>query len=939
MGDALPYHHHHRAPRSAPRARLAGVPLLLAALMAASVVVGVMRAPMEVDSLLYATYAEFAMSLQSAPPRSRLSLGRRSVATKHERFLEWDAPGVRDGAGALREDFGGIGVRTSETSRDASDPVWLLQHELEVPIWRYNTSTCAYLAAGTAARASVGEGAAAISRRWLGDAAFVDLVIRAGETRASLARRGVIQNANLARTALAMNAANVTEAHDELQALFGETWAGYWDETSVEGFVEWITNVRRVCDDGVPPFIDDDVGTDGSKDIVDDADGVRRRFWRAVNLLHGTDEPVTMQTIEEDMLEKLSEADQVVRLDGTGVLDIDEHVIGSWLSLRAYELGKRGGNKITTTKTTGSDKEEVAMEEDVDRDILSSVPDFSEAQSRLAIEPLSALEVRGICAVAASCKPFHLVRDYVFDEGWEQLYPASCAEARKTSPSLFSPQASFDTLHAFAWGVPMLVAQRTLSRPAFISSLMRAARLCQASSSHYFLMLHCSHGIGHAVVGDTHFDIRPTNAFTSPVNVDALWRRFRLDATIISSGARAPEDDAGDDSYVSEPFTYVLDCVHYGRAVSFLGGDSVFASEACLTGFYHQLLVHDIGFKDNGDLRGRRTDAILGHVRATRRGRQLDAMVSRALSGIGKDSRVLVVMLHHCFNLAEAYLDLLLRWDEHDEHDEREDGRRRTEWLSFTSALKSGVSGCFYNTGFFSSYDIMYGDGKPGVAARLKQVLMDLFGSGTTSTAASNDEDERMTEDEKKEDLKVVMLEACHVLGASNCEAICDRRRTKGAGREAKSETARSDSEASQAGAGDESTMRCLSECRNVSRAYVSPLCWHGAGAAEVAGPITAFNRCRGGCLELGCNRREFEYCTLGYMNRREAMNSASPDRVNLQRYWRQGGVFLEMLAKLFDAHHDHKTLGLPVVGTRLLDGVRAFERYRNTTLPNELSI
>ncbi|MED6307547.1 MAG: hypothetical protein VX563_06020, partial [Planctomycetota bacterium] len=414
----------------------------------------------------------------------------------------------------------------------------------------------------------------------------------------------------------------------------------------------------------------------------------------------GGDSALTWKAIEEEMLGRIREREGDVRLDARGVLEFDEHVIGTWLGLRAYELGKE--------RRGAADAPELAP---------AAVPDFAPGSGvRLASEPVSTEEARGACALAAACRPFFAIGEVTREEGWTGLYPADCVRARASSPPLFSQQANFDTLHAFAWSVPMLTLQRTRSRAAFLSTLLRAARICSASSNHAFLMHDCSHGVGHAVIADTRPDEQPAGAFVRPPSVAGLRRRYAADARTLSSGTPAPDDEDPEEGASTGAFRYVLDCAVYGRAVHLLGGDRVFSTGACLTGVFHQLLVYDIGFKDDGDV-GRRTDPIVRYSRATPTGRARARIVGRPFPE--RDMRVHRVLLHHCFALADAYLEQLLL-DGADGSDE--------ERLAFGAALKSGASACFFNTGFFSSYSSMFSDAKEGVAARLKHVLLDLAG-------------------------------------------------------------------------------------------------------------------------------------------------------------------------------------------------------------------
>ncbi|MEC8495962.1 MAG: hypothetical protein VXZ39_13615, partial [Planctomycetota bacterium] len=372
---------------------------------------------------------------------------------------------------------------------------------------------------------------------------------------------------------------------------------------------------------------------------------------------------------------KIREREGDVRLDARGVLEFDEHVIGTWLGLRAYELGKE--------RRGAADAPELAP---------AAVPDFAPGSGvRLASEPVSTEEARGACALAAACRPFFAIGEVTREEGWTGVYPADCVRARRSSPPLFSQHANFDTLHAFAWSVPMLTLQRTRSRAAFLSTLLRAARLCHASSNHAYLMLNCSHGVGHAVIADTRPDEQPEGAFVRPPSVAHLRRRYAADARTLASGEPQPDDEDPEEDHSA--FRYVLDCAVYGRAVHLLGDDRVFATEGCLTGVFHQMLVHDIP---------KRIEPILRSGRGTPTGRALERIIGRAFPPRpAMDNRGPIALLLHCFALADAYLEQLLL-DGADGSDE--------ERLAFGAALKSGASACFFNAGFFAFYPVPFGD-------------------------------------------------------------------------------------------------------------------------------------------------------------------------------------------------------------------------------------
>ena len=172
----------------------------------------------------------------------------------------------------------------------------------------------------------------------------------------------------------------------------------------------------------------------------------------------------------------------------------------------------------------------------------------------------------------------------------------------------------------------------------------------------------------------------------------------------------------------------------------------------------------------------------------------------------------------------------------------------------------------------------------------------------------------------------VVLLQACDELGGASCGRLCD---------------------AQEAGAAATWTQdereQCLRRCQNVSRAYVSPLCWHSAGAANAGTHQDAFNGCLEGCRQLGCNRREFEYCAMGYLNKHEIQGSSGrcPDEwcSDIRRFYHGGGEFMARLADLYEAHRNLKSIALPMAGTRILDGVRSPERLGNLTLPTNATI
>ena len=125
-----------------------------------------------------------------------------------------------------------------------------------------------------------------------------------------------------------------------------------------------------------------------------------------------------------------------------------------------------------------------------------------------------------------------------------------------------------------------------------------------------------------------------------------------------------------------------------------------------------------------------------------------------------------------------------------------------------------------------------------------------------------------------------------------------------------------------------------------MSKAYVSPLCWYGAGLATTDDPRTVLNRCTEACRQIGCNRREWESCALGSVNANE-ISIAQPGGVVVPgqlEVWKEGGAFMEDLLELFETSRQYGDWAVPITGTRLLESARAYERYANTTMPRYLS-
>lgn len=244
--------------------------------------------------------------------------------------------------------------------------------------------------------------------------------------------------------------------------------------------------------------------------------------------------------------------------------------------------------------------------------------------------------------------------------------------------------------------------------------------------------------------------------------------------------------------------------------------------------------------------------------------------------------------------------------------------------------MKLGVTSCFYFVGFFSGTEMFLepksddgdatsteNDGPVNFHVVLQNLYKNLMSTWNTKKEAPA---KIRDASEHEKELMVVILEICDALGSSKCDDIC------------------SSPFVLKSSGNDE--FKCMQRCRNISKAYISPLCWYGAGAISLADPRGSFNRCTEGCRQLGCSRREWEYCSLGFIEMVE-IGLAQPgnsDPEGLLEAWKEGGEFMEKLVDLFETKRLHKDWAVPITGTRLLESARAFERYANTTMPRRLS-
>lgn len=826
-------------------------------------------------------------------PRKRhgtIDVARKKV---YSSFLEWDAPGVRDAAGELHELFGDFDTAASGIPRNESDPAWQLQERLTIPQTRLlGRTTCAYLERGRPARAAAERDADRIKARFR--ESFTESVSRAGERRLSLGARGLNQHAKaqgFENQALIFHGTNVTAAHDEMDALFGDVYGSFWDEMSQEALWAFVLDMRIPCVAEVPRF-SDGTGNDEAS-----------RFWRSVQALRGSENALT-RTLVDDMTKEFK--DEATFFGPRALLEIDEHVIGSWGGLRAYYEGRNA--------SAGMERNSV------DENISASLPDFNTStEDKLAPEAIYPAEVRGMCASALYCRQMLNWSSWAEEQNMTaEYFPDDCL-ARRTPP-LFKPLAVFDVVHAQSWTYPMLTAELTSSRAAFLSSLMRAARLCHATSDSSLVLLHCSHGIGHAVMADSLMDIRP-EAFRSPTTYREMWARFQADGSTIAAGKDGPATSGSgvEKSHLrmQDPFIYVADCARYGRFMRMLGSDGVFSTNFCLSGFYHQLLVHHVGFFES-KLRGSQTDDLLEVVRSTEDGRAIENLVMDFLSD--KDGRVLVVMLHHCFMLSDIYIEYLLSAAS-DFSDTNGGSNGAGNWSEdrryFASSLKVGVGACFYNTGFFSDTNTIFND-KTGVADRLKQVVLNALG-------------EARSEDEQKDQLMEVIYEACDMLGRTKCKRHCND----------------SGSHDDVTGAGSSSDGDCLVRCRNLVKAYVSAYCWLGAGAANYVkvakGEETVtsetesrriLSRCATGCNKLGCNRREWELCVLGFLQRKEITFSGLFKMSDGLKQFLGDGDRLRLISEYYDMSSTEKSVMIAIMGTHVMEDAGAIERFRNLRIP-----
>ena len=833
--------------------------------------------------------------------KGRLLTNEKDPADKrYTSFLEWELPGIRDASGALLEDFGVEG-ESHALVPNTSDPLAHFQEKLNVPLWRYDTKTCAYLNRQGETFASVEKDIERIRTRFR--KTFMDFAASAGNTRVKLASRGAIQNANLELPALDYNGTHVTAAFEEMDALFGQTWREFWTEISPEAMILWYLHHEQRCDIVLPHFdearFNEMIAADG------DVDDKVLQFWRGTYDLNGHGDYMTRDILDELEATIHDEDDEGFSPthEYNGAINQDEHVFGTWIAMRSRESQGEEDRRGLRKK----------LHSNVGHDIIGLVPKFASSDVKLALPSVTNEEARAVCAVAAACEPYYRKADF----------KTTCKD-EITAP-LFGRVWALDVLHSFIWTVPMLTAEKTTSRHAFLASILHTARLCQASTTHPILMTNCGHGVGHAVLADTLVEITVESMTVQP-SVDALWKRYLDDSRIITMG-RTKDSKVSADRTV-DFYTTLLDCAHFGKAMDQLGGDKVFSVNSCMSGVYHQMLVHDIGFSSMGfGLEGRPTRAILERMLENKWSQAIYDIVHRSLGDV--DVTVLVVMFRHCHMFKDAYLELLM-----DEDMGRrfgaDTGELRDTWREFRTIMKLGVTSCFYFVGFFSGTEMFLepksddgdatsteNDGPVNFHVVLQNLYKNLMSTWNTKKEAPA---KIRDASEHEKELMVVILEICDALGSSKCDDIC------------------SSPFVLKSSGNDE--FKCMQRCRNISKAYISPLCWYGAGAISLADPRGSFNRCTEGCRQLGCSRREWEYCSLGFIEMVE-IGLAQPgnsDPEGLLEAWKEGGEFMEKLVDLFETKRLHKDWAVPITGTRLLESARAFERYANTTMPRRLS-
>ena len=850
--------------------------------------------------------------------KGRLLTNEKDPADKrYTSFLEWELPGIRDASGALLEDFGVEG-ESHALVPNTSDLLAHFQEKLNVPLWRYDTKTCAYLNRQGETFASVEKDIERIRTRFR--KTFMDFAASAGNTRVKLASRGAIQNANLELPALDYNGTHVTAAFEEMDALFGQTWREFWTEISPEAMILWYLHHAQRCDIVLPHFdearFNEMIAADG------DVDDKVLQFWRGTYDLNGHGDYMTRDILDELEATIHDEDDEGFSPthEYNGAINQDEHVFGTWIAMRSRESQGEEDRRGLRKK----------LHSNVGHDIIGLVPKFASSDVKLALPSVTNEEARAVCAVAAACEPYYRKADF----------KTTCKD-EITAP-LFGRVWALDVLHSFIWTVPMLTAEKTTSRHAFLASILHTARLCQASTTHPILMTNCGHGVGHAVLADTLVEIT-VESMTAQPSVDALWKRYLDDSRIITSG-RSEDSKVSADRTI-DFYTTLLDCAHFGKAMDQLGGDKVFSIASCMTGVHHQMLVHDIGFKSDS-LDGRVTRAILERMRENKWSQALYDIVHRSLGD--KDITVLVVMLRHCYMLTDVYLELLMMDEDMGSRVGANNDALKHVWREFRSVMKVGVTSCFFNTGFFASSPLLLLDEdsdknemKPeeDEYSGVQKLVRDVMAVCSLNTKRMTTQTRDIAEQE--EELMGVMLEACDALASSKCEDICSSVSTKKKddGDEDKEEEEEEEEEEQEEGEQEEEEEDCMHRCRNVSKAYVSPLCWHGAGSVALAEPRVAFNRCTEACRQLGCSRREWEYCSLGFINQVE-IGVAQPggsEIAGLLETWREGGEFMEQLLELLEKQKVNRKWAVPNAGTRLLEGIHALERYKNTTMPRYL--
>ena len=851
-------------------------------------------------------YRKIQGNLHPSQPSKNTGISGFFKKTKHEKhefFRSWDNLGVRDDKGKLREGFGldGLNRRQKILTGDV-----LVSHEMKlgVPLWKFNATTCDYLDEGQPAYTRTKRNTKVIRDKFRHT--YTDVVSNAGEKRLKFALRGMIQNSDLGGPALVFGDSGVSKCRGEVELLLGDSFRSLWDDESLESFIQWILGPEQRCDVKLPEFVplNTDLLENGENVSTNDTNA---RFWRGVQAMGGTNVRLTKSRLNKlqrsymDLDKGIQGYQKELTIfdDYQGVMYIDDYVLGSWIGLRAYEVGKK--NNTTDVSTSSKDGP----------DVQKTIPWFDRKEVILPTDAISVVEARGMCAIMAANDPYAVTN--------KAIETTTCPE-KWNAPSLFGKLWPVDVLRAYSWSVPMLKAENPKPlRPPFLGSLLRSARLCHATSTRTMHFYNCAYGIGYAVSSDPLNDLS-ADAFADEPSPEELWRRYNEDMSIIVTGKVASKGKRT--QIFSSAYTFVVDCAIFGKGVDLLGGDRVVATEACFNGYFHRLLVDEIGHDtETGSLDDRITEEVLVNLKEAkdRPTQSLIDITNRALGD--KDNTVLIVMLRHCFNLADLYHKAL--WDNRSGY--RADATTRSMWQEFVAGIKSAVSSCFFNTGYHGLSESMFivdslsaaelekkqkeQEKKKGVGAKMKSFFLNSmpFGRRHRTGPRSNEEQE--------DELMVVLLETCEALTktANDCDGICK----------------------------DEGDL-CHEKCNNVAEAYVSPLCWYGAGAAEDGTPETGFNRCREGCRQLGCSRREWEYCLLGIINKIELGES-----VVVSKEWPANdylGKADKHMAAIVDflgerRHEEFKSWAAPTTGTRLLEGKDALIRYTNLTIPYEIPV